>query len=46
MMRGDPPVRSLDQETSVPWLRYKVKGIKVLRLNQNEEGMGLMELEE
>ena len=43
---GDAPVRLLDQYTSVSWLRHRVKGIKVLRLNQGEEGMGLIEMDE
>ncbi|KAF2593440.1 hypothetical protein F2Q70_00043346 [Brassica cretica] len=38
MVRRDAPVRSSDLRTSVSWLNDKVKGIRKLRLNQDELG--------
>ncbi|KAF3586221.1 hypothetical protein F2Q69_00030775 [Brassica cretica] len=38
MVRGDALVRSSDLRTSVSWLNDKVKGIRKLRLNQDELG--------
>ncbi|KAF3524362.1 hypothetical protein F2Q69_00046761 [Brassica cretica] len=35
MVRGDAPVRSSDLRTSVSWLIDKVKGVRILRLNQD-----------
>ncbi|KAF3533242.1 hypothetical protein DY000_02037775 [Brassica cretica] len=44
MVRGDAPVRSSDLRTSVSWLKDKVKGIRKLRLNQDEVKGNLREL--
>ena len=46
MVRGDAPVRSSDLRTSVSWLKDKVKGIRKLRLNQDEVKGSLRELGE
>ena len=35
MVRGGAPVRSSDLRTSVSWLIDKVKGVRILRLNQD-----------